>query len=314
MAGTSALVLGAGGLVGQAYHLGVLRALAEVGYDGRTADVVVGTSAGSLVAAALAAGLSAADQAAELLGEPLTKEGARLRETGRTRVLAPDAEQEQHRARRPLAPSALLAAARRPFSVRPAAVVASLLPPGSYPTTSIERGVRRLHGDGWPPALRVCAVRVRDAQRVVFGAPGAPEVTVGRAVAASCSIPAYFAPVRAGTETYVDGGAHSPTNADVVAGQGHRLVVVLSPMSVRRAVAVRPQVDHALRLAVRRYLVGEVRRLEGEGTRVVVMQPTAEDLSVMGINPMAGASLGDVVAAAQLSTLRRLERDPHLVA
>ncbi|MDP9434421.1 MAG: patatin-like phospholipase family protein, partial [Actinomycetota bacterium] len=72
----TALVLGAGGLTGQAYHLGVLSALAEAGYDGRRADVLVGTSAGSLVAAGLAAGLSAADLAAELTGEPLSAEGA----------------------------------------------------------------------------------------------------------------------------------------------------------------------------------------------------------------------------------------------
>jgi predicted acylesterase/phospholipase RssA len=66
----TALVLGAGGVVGQAFHVGVLRALPETtGFDGRTADVLVGTSAGSLVAAGLAGPLSAGDLAAELLGE-----------------------------------------------------------------------------------------------------------------------------------------------------------------------------------------------------------------------------------------------------
>src|SRR4051794_17674678 len=47
------LVLGAGGLTGDAFHRGVLRALAERGYDARTADLVVGTSAGSMVGAFL---------------------------------------------------------------------------------------------------------------------------------------------------------------------------------------------------------------------------------------------------------------------
>ena len=72
------LVLGAGGLVGHAYHAGVLRALSDHGWDARPAAVVVGTSAGSGVGALLRAGLPARDLAARVLGEPLTAEGARV--------------------------------------------------------------------------------------------------------------------------------------------------------------------------------------------------------------------------------------------
>src|SRR4028118_2056137 len=64
----TAVVLGAGGLVGQAFHLGVLTALEEVGFDARRAHTLVGTSAGSLVAAGLGAGLSASALRAELRG------------------------------------------------------------------------------------------------------------------------------------------------------------------------------------------------------------------------------------------------------
>jgi len=66
---------------------------------------------------------------------------------------------------------------------------------------------------------------------VVFGRPGAPEVPLHRAVAASCAVPGYFAPVHVGRHTYVDGGVHSPTNAAVLRGRGLDLVVVVSPMS-----------------------------------------------------------------------------------
>src|SRR5688500_10160929 len=87
----TAVVLAAGGLVGQAFHLGVLSALQEVtGFDGRRAQTLVGTSAGSLVAAGLAAGLSALDLRAELLGEPLSAEGRRIRGTGRGTTRMPD--------------------------------------------------------------------------------------------------------------------------------------------------------------------------------------------------------------------------------
>ena len=55
-----ALVLGAGGATGHAFHAGVLSALAErTGWDPRTADLIVGTSAGSGVGAILRVGLRA---------------------------------------------------------------------------------------------------------------------------------------------------------------------------------------------------------------------------------------------------------------
>src|SRR4051795_7307108 len=51
------LVLAAGGVVGEAWMTGVLRGLTEsTGIDFRTCDYYVGTSAGSIVAASLAAG------------------------------------------------------------------------------------------------------------------------------------------------------------------------------------------------------------------------------------------------------------------
>ena len=63
------LVLGAGGVVGGAYHAGALAALAETaGWDARDAEVIVGTSAGSIAAAALRAGLSGPRSARALDG------------------------------------------------------------------------------------------------------------------------------------------------------------------------------------------------------------------------------------------------------
>ena len=76
---TVGLVLGAGGLQAAAQHAGVLAALAEAtGWDPRSADVVVGTSAGATTAASLRAGLSAADHRSHYLGDPLTADGQAL--------------------------------------------------------------------------------------------------------------------------------------------------------------------------------------------------------------------------------------------
>ena len=80
--------------------------------------------------------------------------------------------------------------------------------------------------------LRVCTVDAGNGRRVAFGGRSAPPASVGQAVAASCAIPAVFAPVRIGDRLYVDGGAWSPTNADAApAGRGDR-VLLLEPTAV----------------------------------------------------------------------------------
>src|SRR5262245_65430515 len=77
--GRVGLVLGAGGAVGHAFHAGVLAALEhERNWKPDSADVIVGTSAGSVVAALIRAGCSAADLANASLGEPLSPAGRAL--------------------------------------------------------------------------------------------------------------------------------------------------------------------------------------------------------------------------------------------
>src|SRR6059058_1589607 len=67
------LVLGAGGVVGQAYHAGVLAVLEhDCGFDAREADMIVGTSAGSVTGTLLRLGVSSGDLAAWTVKAPLT--------------------------------------------------------------------------------------------------------------------------------------------------------------------------------------------------------------------------------------------------
>lgn len=299
----TAVVLAAGGYVGQAFHLGVLSALAEVAdLDPRRAGVLVGTSAGSLVAAGLAGGLSVADLVADMLGESLSAAGTALRDGGRPHLAAPRAEVLPVARWGPLAPGILLAAGRRPWAVRPAALLSSLLPPGRTSTDTLANDVRRVHGDTWPDRdLRICAVRARDGHRVVFGTPGAPVVDVGTAVAASCAIPAYFTPVRVAGEAYVDGGVHSPSNADVLFGDGVELAIVSSPMSFGHGAGPLGK-NRGVRFAIRRYLAAEVRRLRAGGARVLVVEPSPADLAVMGVKPMLGPRVAEVIDSAAAST------------
>ncbi|MEV1178216.1 patatin-like phospholipase family protein, partial [Nonomuraea sp. NPDC049784] len=72
-----AVVLGSGGVAGIAWQAGVLAGLADRGLDLREADLIVGTSAGAVVGAQLAAGLDPRDLYSRRLapaeGEPVPK-------------------------------------------------------------------------------------------------------------------------------------------------------------------------------------------------------------------------------------------------
>lgn len=306
--GRVGLVLGAGGVVGHGYHAGVLSALARVtGWDARGAEIVVGTSAGASFAAYLRGGISAYDMAAHSLGEPISEE-ARGRMTGVAQAELPEVRLARQGLPRPASPSYLARAALTPWRYRIGVLAAAALPEGRLPTASIGAGIRPLFGDTWPERdLWLCAVRLGDGRLVVFGREGAPKTDVATAVEASCAVPAFFAPVVIDGQRYVDGGAHSPTNLDLLAHAHLDLILVSSPLSAVRGVRPRRFDEQARRF--HSYRLGrEVEQVRAAGTEVVVFQPTAEDLAVMGSNGMDAARRAPVVRQAHQSTLRRLER------
>lgn len=310
MAGV-ALVLGAGGTVGHAFHAGVLTGLAdELGWDARRADLLVGTSAGSIVATMLRAGLSPVDMVRRGSRLPLSLEGeAVIRRAG---MGPPRSRPPRQRASGSIAsPERLRRAARAPWSVTPGSLAAALLPEGRIPTEDMAAPFDNLFGSSWPAAPTwIVAVQLDTGRRVVFGRPGAPAATPGEAVRASCAIPAFFEPVVIGGERYVDGGVHSTTNADVVAsGPDGRpdLVLVSAPMSAARG-AARPGPLNAMRQIARLSLARELVVLRGRGIPVVVFQPTANDVAVMAGDSLDPAKFAPVAAAAEESTRRRLAR------
>ncbi len=297
-------------MTGGAFHAGVLAALAETtGWDPRTAEIIVGTSAGSVTAAALRAGLPAPDLAARAEGRPLSAEGARVVASVGPIVNVPGPGRAPGGRSGPASPRALLAAARRPWNIRPAALIAALLPEGGVPTGTIADGVGAMYlGRRWPDRpLWVCAVRLDDGELVVFGREGAPAVPVGDAVAASCAIPGYFAPVSVNKVRYVDGGASSLANLGLVAGLGLDLVLVSAPMS-KAGRRISTTGGSLVRELGRAQLDREALRVRRRGTIVIAFQPTADDRSVMGLNAMDPRRRAVVVRQARTSTLRRLER------
>jgi NTE family protein len=309
-----ALVLGAGGVIGGAYHAGALAALAEgTGWDARDAALIVGTSAGSGAAASLRLGISPGDhlrRAQDL--EPDDPAPDLDPALPRRRVELPD-----HPGfapldlLRPTAPFLLLSTFLAPGPVRPG-LLSGLLPRGRVPTAFLGDRVRAGFGERWPDEPTwICTTRARDGKRVVFGRDDVDDTDLGTAVQASSAVPGYFEPVRIGDHQYLDGGAFSPTNADLVAGLGFDLVVVISPMSaVPTALGLAGALDPRLssRTLHARTLAREVATVRDRGTPVLVLQPTAADLTVMGGNALDNSTAPPVARAAHRSVRALLGR------
>jgi NTE family protein len=278
------LVLGAGGTLGEAWMRGLLSGLeAASGPDMRACEYVVGTSAGSIVAASLIAGrrLEAGDRAARAwAGEAGGDAGASaLRRVGGgvARITAAAAS--------PLAPFALATLAPAGRAVRAAALAAS-----PRPERTLDAVARHLDALGaqFDGRLRVAVVERRTGRRVVFGEPGGPEASVRDAVLASCAVPWLFAPVEIGGREYVDGGVWSPTNMDAAPGGRGTHVLCLAPTAA----------GGPLRAVTTAALIAEELALRARGMRVRTLVPDAASVAAMGPSLMDGSRAEDVLDAA----------------
>ncbi len=310
------LVLGAGGVVGQAYQAGVLSALQrETGWDPRAATIVVGTSAGSVTAAALRVGVPATDLAASLYGVPTSRRGGAILR----RILPADGEPlptpSVGTLLRPWnlpSPALITRVLRRPLAFRPDVAAMTLLPRGRIDISERARGLDKYMGSRWPDGLRICTVRRSDGARIVFGRDGAPPARLAAAVLASCAIPGYFQPVEIGGTEYVDGGVHSATNADVLRSEQLDVVVVISSMSAAHGSA--NGADGWLRRTVHRRIEREIARLEEAGFVVLSLEPGTESRRAMGLRAMAEDRSPQVIEAAYEETRELILASPDLAS
>ena len=314
------LVLGAGGVVGGSWLIGALEALeSETGWSATSADVISGTSAGSVIGALTAAGVDpsllaaySSGGAGDEVAEAAERAGFVL-EAGlgdmpyRLQPALPTFGPGSWR----MAVSTLL----RPMSHSPSAVMAGWLPRGFVSTKPIGDLVGRFVEGSWPSEagtrFQAVAADYVTGRRVVFGRDDAPEANVRDAVAASCAIPGFYHPVKIGSRRYVDGGICSPSNLDLLCEEGLDLVVCLNPMSSLAQMTARStseRVAARFRAQAGRRLGREAKKLREHGTEVLILQPTAEDLAVMGTNFMARDRREVVVERAIRTTARQLRR------
>ncbi len=310
------LVLGAGGVVGQAYQAGVLSALQrETRWDPRQAAVIVGTSAGSVTGAALRVGVPATDLAASLYGVPTSRRGGAVLR----RILPSDAEPLPTPSIGALfrlwnlpSPALITRALRRPLAFRPDVAAMTLLPKGRIDISERARGLDEHMGGRWPEGLRICTVRRSDGARVVFGRDGAPPARLAAAVLASCAIPGYFQPVEIGGVEYLDGGVHSATNADVLRSEQLDVVVVISSMSAAHGSA--NGADGWIRRSVHRRMEREIARLQAAGSVVISLEPGDESRRAMGLRAMAEDRNPQVIEAAYEETRELILATPELAS
>jgi NTE family protein len=294
------LVLGGGGILGEAWMSALLAGLDEAeGFDARACGTYVGTSAGSIVAASLAAGLPPGARLGPSSGSPeVPLEEFSEPVTGLRQALGAAAA-FAGAAAAPLASLAFASTAAGGAIVR--RTLLRRVTPGTRSLDELGRMIEQT-GARWDGRLRIVAVELETGRRVVFGAPGAPQLSVAAAVQASCAIPGVFRPVLAGGHTYVDGGAWSPTNIDAAEVAREDRVLVLNPTGSLRPVGA---LAGALGPVSRGIAATEALVLRDRGAIVTAVNPDDASAAAMGANLMDPRLRGAAIEAG-LAQGRRL--------
>jgi len=301
------LVLGAGGVLGFTWTVGALHALEQsIGLDVRDMDVIVGTSAGSIMAAVLSCGVG--------VDVVLRHQRGQAR-PGDVRIDW-DYDSDSGGALPPLpmlgvgSPRLLARVARHPTRFTAITAASALLPKGRGRLAPVSGMVERIGQGAWPDRETwIVAMDYQTGRRTVFGQPGSPPARLSEAVAASCAIPGWYAPAKIGGRAYVDGGTISAASLDLLAGSGLDEAYVVAPMAARgydMPWSVVGQVERRFRRTVTRQLHREAAKVEAAGTAVTMLAPGPDDLRAIGANMMDHRRRRVVLRTALLTTTEAL--------
>ncbi len=283
---------------------GVLAGIEDAaGFDLRRCEYFVGTSAGALLAARLAAGRSPerpADQPARPKPEEArdTDAAAEPEQGSDDAATPPAALQVVRRAGEwalalgsPFAPVTLGLLA--PGGAIARAVVLRSMSEQTDTPVGVQQALAQVRAS-FDGRLRIVAVQRSNGRRTVFGQPGAPNATVAQAVEASCATPWLFAPVSIQRREYVDGAVWSPTNLDVAPALRGTQVLCLNPTAgvsgAHPGFALARGTSRALMLL-------EAQALRGHGASVRLVVPDAESVKAIKRYTRARNSRARVLAA-----------------
>jgi NTE family protein len=255
-------------VTGIAWELGVLQALQEAGVDLTAADLVVGTSAGSVVAvqATSGGGGGGGGGAPPPTPPPPPPRGEQLRPPGISREVKADFDPQAAAA----AATRLVQGARDEREIRARIGAMALTAHTVSEAERMQTIQARLPVDAWPGRrLLITAVDAQTGDLVVWD--GTSGIVLASAVAASCAVPGVWPPATVAGRRYIDGSVRSATNADLALG--HDEVVVLAPDTG-------PGLNPASK-----GLAGEVPLLRAH-SQVRVITPDGAALEAIGPNPL----------------------------
>lgn len=255
---TTALVLGGGGVTGIGWEIGVLEGLARAGVHLADADIVIGTSAGSVVGTQLTGGLPTSTLYDDQLAPPDAEIGSVMGMATMLRIALPM-----------LLPGSPEVRLRR---LGRAALRAH--PESAEQRLEVIRS--RIGVTSWPAGrdLRITAINAATGQfRVLTGSAG---VDLVAAVGASCAVPMVWPPVPIDGAPHIDGGMRSVANADLAAGADRVVVLAPLPRSMDRHHAIPAQLGRL-----------------GAHVRSAVLSPDREALAAIGKNLLDPARRAD---------------------
>src|SRR6516165_5880003 len=272
-----ALVLGGGGVTGIAWETGLIAGLAGLGVDLALADVIIGTSAGSVAGTDISCGqeLEALYQAQ--LAPPAPEPAARIGWDFIGRLLW-----DVHTSRDPKRARARIGKWALAVPTMPEADRRKVFEAG-LPTSV------------WPSrALKVTAVDAQTGEFAVFDSAG--DAGLVDAVGASCAVPGIWPPVTIGERRFMDGGMRTIANADLA--HGYERVVIIAPMAVGIAFMASPRRQAAA--------------LRAAGARVALIRPDRAAVRAIGRNVLdmsrraAAARAGRAQATAEAPAVRAI--------
>jgi len=264
----TALVLGGGGSTGNAWLIGLIAGLFDAGLDVTTADLTIGTSAGSTAAAQLAGATPTELLAAILAAAPRQRISAAKSEGGRV-AIGPVADHLERFSR-------IIAAAEDAADMRrrmgAAALEMDAASDGSWQTRWRKTVASRLPSQRWPErTMLITAVDAHTGEPVVFDRHSGVDLVDAVAASTSGGGSSYSI----GGSRYIDGGYRSNAeNADLAAG--YERVLVLSPLGGR---SLYPP-EWGLHLAA------QVDELRAGGSRVETIFPDSNSEHMFGANAM----------------------------
>jgi len=316
-------------MAGYAFHCGVLQALERnSGWDPRSAELIIGTSAGAITGALLRG-----EQSTSTLRRRLIESTNDPDEISQLRLLAGRSAKAVPRFwTGPSSTQLALAELRKGRSLRPVHLATALLPSGRLDLAPITKQISELHEGVWPSKdLWIPATDLETGERVVFGRRGPgpvsaqdslsveESVSVEEAVQASSTLPGFFAPTEIGGRRFVDGGVGSAVNASLVGSYFRNAepsnvdrVIISSPLSIDRLAFNRPVATLA-RAYPRWQLRRELEEIQDLPVNSVVFEPDRSVVRAMGLNPMNPDRMASIAEAADALACR-IVKDSKLLA